>query len=310
MLDHLTTEQRNPESEAIDRMSAREIVDLMNREDAQVASAVAQEADAIARAVETIVDSMRTGGRLFYVGAGTSGRLGVLDASECPPTFNTPPELVVGIIAGGPEALTRAMEGAEDHPESAPADLMQRGLARGDVVVGIATSGRTPYVLGALQHARQQGAFTIGLTCNRDSQLSALADLMITPIVGPEVISGSTRLKAGTATKMVLNMLTTGTMVRLGKTYGNLMVDLRATNAKLQERSRRMVAYLTGLTLSASDELLARCGGDVKTAVVVCRRHTSPEAARELLSAAQGHLRRALELHAGPWADQAAGKPA
>ena len=215
MLNNLTTEQRNPESESIDTLSAREIVDLMNREDAQVAAAIASQAAEIAAAVDIIVTRLHDGGRLLYIGAGTSGRLGVLDASECPPTFNTPPELVVGLIAGGPTALTRAVEGAEDHPEDAQRDLSACDLSDKDALVGIATSGRTPYVIGGLQFARSLGAATVGLSCNQDSELAAVADLMITPVVGPEVISGSTRLKAGTATKMVLNMLTTATMVRL-----------------------------------------------------------------------------------------------
>ena len=296
MLDHLTTEQRNPESEAIDSMSAREIIDLMSRQDAFVAEAVAKVAAEVASAVEAIVRAMRGGGRLFYIGAGTSGRLGVLDASECPPTFNTPPELVVGVIAGGPAALTRAVEGAEDHPEFAQRDLAAHAFAAADVLVGIATSGRTPYVLGGLRYAREQGACTIGLSCNPDSALIELADLMITPIVGPEVISGSTRLKAGTATKMVLNMLTTAAMVRLGKTYGNLMVDLRASNSKLFERSRRIVAMLTGVNLAEAEQLLVSCDGEVKTAIVVHRRQVSPAQARQLLVAAQGHLRRAVEM--------------
>ena len=291
MLDHLTTEQRNPDSEAIDSMSAREIINLMSRQDALVAQAVAQVAAEIAAAVEAIVRAMRQGGRLFYIGAGTSGRLGVLDASECPPTFNTPPELVVGVIAGGPAALTRAIEGAEDHSESAVRDLAAHAFAAADVLVGIATSGRTPYVLGGLRYARQLGACTIGLSCNRDSALTDLADVMITPIVGPEVISGSTRLKAGTATKMVLNMLTTATMVRQGKTYGNLMVDLRATNAKLLERSRRIVSMLTGLSLAEAEQLLGHCDGELKTAVVAHHRQMSPAESRQLLVDAQGHLR-------------------
>ncbi|MBM4089341.1 MAG: N-acetylmuramic acid 6-phosphate etherase [Planctomycetes bacterium] len=295
MLNHPTTEQRNPESECIDRLSAREIVALMNREDARVAAAVASQAEAIAAAVEGIVARLQSGGRLIYLGAGTSGRLGVLDAAECPPTFNTPPELVVGVIAGGERALTRAVEGAEDHPEFAVKDLRGRGVNAADVVVGIATSGRTPYVIGGLDFAGKQGCLTVGLACNEDSELARVAHIMITPVVGPEVISGSTRLKAGTATKMVLNMLTTGTMVRLGKTYGNLMVDLRATNNKLLIRSRRIVAALAAVSESEAQQLLDRCGGDVKTAIVVARRRVEPSLARQLLCRAEGHLRRALE---------------
>jgi N-acetylmuramic acid 6-phosphate etherase len=223
-VDHLETEARNPASTNLDGLTPLQLVRLMNAEDARVAPAVASQAEAVARAVEVIADRLRAGGRLVYAGAGTSGRLGVLDAAECPPTFRSPPGQVVGLIAGGPRALTQAVEGAEDHAEDAGRDLDAIGLSAADVLVGIATSGRTPYVLGALAHARRLGAFTIGLACNADAELIAHADLAITPVVGPEVLSGSTRLKAGTATKLVLNMLSTGAMVRLGKTFGNLMV--------------------------------------------------------------------------------------
>jgi N-acetylmuramic acid 6-phosphate etherase len=291
----MTTEARNPASEKIDTLSPLEIVRLMNAEDARVAEAVGSEAEPIARAIQVIAERLRTGGRLIYMGAGTSGRLGVLDASECPPTFSTPPELVVGLIAGGYGALTRAVEGAEDHPESAVADLKNIQFSKADVLVGIATSGRTPYVIGGLKYAREIGAFAIGLACNDASALADVADLMITPVVGPEVVSGSTRLKAGTATKLVLNMLTTGTMVQLGKTYGNLMVDLKATNTKLVIRSRRIVAELTGLSEAEAEKQLARCGGELKTAVVAYRRGVSPEEARKLLAVAGGQLRNALD---------------
>lgn len=298
MLDRLTTEGRNPASEAIDSLSALEIVRLMNAEDATVAEAVGREAESIARAVEVIAERLRGGGRLIYIGAGTSGRLGVIDAAECPPTFNTPPEQVVGLIVGGPGAMFRAVEGAEDHPELAAEDLGAIRLGSQDAVVGIATSGRTPYILAGLQYARSQGAYTIGLSCNRDSELAGCADLCITPVVGPEVISGSTRLKSATATKMVLNMLTTGSMVLLGKTYGNLMVDLRATNTKLVARSRRIVMDLTELSEEAAEKLLARCDGELKTAIVAQLRSVGPQEARRLLDQAGGHLRRALESDA------------
>jgi len=300
MLNHLTTEQRNPHSESLDSLSALEIVLLMNREDAQVAAAVHAQAAAIAAAVDVIVDRIRQGGRLVYIGAGTSGRLGVLDASECPPTFNTPPGLVVGVIAGGPRALTTSVEGAEDHPETAVKDLEDRSLTERDVLVGIATSGRTPYVIGGLDYARTIGAFTIGLSCNQDSALEAACQIMITPVVGPEVLSGSTRLKAGTATKMVLNMLTTASMVRLGKTYGNLMVDMRASNTKLMARARRIVATLAEVSETEAETLLQQCAGDVKTAILAARCAVSPHQARELLERAGGHLRRALEQHLHP----------
>ncbi len=297
-LSQLTTEGRNPASEAIDRLAPLEIVRLMNAEDARVADAVACQAEAIAQAMEAIAARLRDGGRLIYLGAGTSGRLGVLDAAECPPTFNTPPGLVVGLIAGGHAALTQAIEGAEDRAEAAIDDLKAVALAARDVVVGIATSGRTPYVLAGLAYARQVGAYTIGLCCNRQTALAGEADLAITPVVGPEVISGSTRLKAGTATKMVLNMLSTGAMVLLGKTNGNLMVDLRATNSKLRERSRRIVGTIGQCTPEEAEALLAQCQGEVKTAIVVHRRRVTPDQARALLGRFGGHLRRALEFDA------------
>jgi N-acetylmuramic acid 6-phosphate etherase len=267
---------------------------VMNAEDAEVAAAVARESAAIAQAIEIIAERFRAGGRLVYIGAGTSGRLGVLDASECPPTFGTPPEMVVGLIAGGPQALTRAVEGAEDSRELAASDLAAIGLSARDVLVGIATSGRTPYVLGGLAHARAVGAFAIGFACNDKSELESLAELMIVPRVGPEIITGSTRLKAGTATKLVLNMLTTGAMIRIGKTYGNLMVDLRATNTKLVARTRRIVAMLTGASDEEAERLVAEADGELKTAVVAKQRNVSPAEARVLLAAAGGHLRRAI----------------
>src|SRR3569623_2343744 len=296
MHNPLTTEASNPASAEIDRLSALEIVRLMNAEDARVAAAVADQAEPIAQAIGAIAERFRQGGRLIYLGAGTSGRLGVLDACECPPTFNSPPEQVVGLIAGGPAALTRAIEGAEDRPELAVEELGRLKVDACDVVLGIATSGRTPYVIGGLRYARQHGAFTISLTCNSDSQAAAGAELAITPIVGPEVISGSTRLKAGTAPKLVLNMLTTGAMVRSGTTNGHLMVDLRATNSKLRARTARMAAALTGLDEAATQALLTRCDGELKTAIVVHRCATTPQEARRRLQAVGGQLRQALEM--------------
>jgi N-acetylmuramic acid 6-phosphate etherase len=295
-LEQLTTEARNPLTKNLDTLSAIEIVNLINSEDAKVAHAVAEVSESIAQAIEVIADRLSSGGRLFYVGAGTSGRLGVLDAVECPPTFNTEPELVQGLIAGGTEGLVRAVEGAEDSAEMGREDLQNLVLSRLDVVVGIAASGRTPYVIGALDYARDTGAFAIGFSCNQEAETSRHADLNIMPVVGPEVLSGSTRLKAGTATKMVLNMLTTGAMVRMGKTYSNLMVDLRATNEKLGERARRIVATLTGCSLSEAGELLNSCGGEVKTAILAKNLGISPEAASERLISVSGHLRLALEL--------------
>jgi N-acetylmuramic acid 6-phosphate etherase len=294
-LHQLTTESHNPNSIQLDRLSALQIATLMNQEDSLVPAAVQRELGPIAQAIQWIAEAFRNGGRLLYIGAGTSGRLGVLDAAECPPTFSSQPSMVVGIIAGGSAALTTAIEGAEDDANQAELDLKQRNLSSGDVLVGIATSGRTPYVIGGLDYARQIGARTIGLSCNANSDLHQHADLMITPVVGPEVLSGSTRLKAGTATKLVLNMLTTGAMVLIGKTYGNRMVDLRTTNQKLRMRSQRMVSELTGLDAPQAAKMLQQCSGEVKTAIVASIRHVSADEARQLLQAANGQLRGALE---------------
>jgi N-acetylmuramic acid 6-phosphate etherase len=295
MFEHLTTEARNPASEDLDALSALEIVRLINSEDTKVAAAVAEQANIIAQAIDVIAERLARGGRLIYIGAGTSGRLGVLDAVECPPTFNTHPTQVVGVIAGGYAALTSSVEGAEDHPELAVEDLKNVRLTDGDVVVGIATSGRTPYVLGGFEYAESVGAFTIGVSCTRDPHLATHCDLSINPVVGAEVVSGSTRMKAGTATKMVLNMLSTGAMIRLGKTYGNLMVDLRASNTKLADRARRIVRAVTNLSPTDSDRLLQNCGGEVKTAIVSHYTGFSSAEARQLLMASHGHLRKALE---------------
>src|SRR5262245_41215911 len=293
-MDHLQTEARNPASAELDQLTPLQLVRLMNAEDAKVIPAVASQAEAIARAVEVIAERLRAGGRLIYVGAGTSGRLGVLDATECPPTFNAPPGLVIGVIAGGSAALTRAVEGAEDHPEYAVKDLAEINLSAADVVIGIATSGRTPYVLGAVDFARSLRALTIGLSCNPDAAIIRRVDLAITPVEAPVVLSGSTRLKAGTATKLVLNMLTTGAMVRLGKTFGNLMVDLRATNEKLRHRTNRIVREATGLNHTEADALLERCGRELKTALVSQLAHVTPEEARERLRKVNGRVRAAV----------------
>jgi N-acetylmuramic acid 6-phosphate etherase len=294
MFEHLTTESRNPASEDLDGLTPLEIVQLINSEDAKVAAAVAIEADVIAQAIEVIADRLAQGGRLIYIGAGTSGRLGVLDAAECPPTFNSPPTQVVGIIAGGLQALTTAVEGAEDRYDLATDDLKAVNLGPEDVLVGIATSGRTPYVIGSFEYARSVGAFTIGLSCNRDSELSTRCDLTITPVVGPEVVSGSTRMKAGTATKMVLNMLSTGAMIRLGKTFGNLMIDVRASNTKLADRACRIVRAVTNLSDQESERLLSECNGEVKTAIVSHYTGYSFADAKHLLADSGGHLRQAL----------------
>ncbi len=290
-----STEARNTASGTIDSLSALQIVELMNSEDAMVAAAVRTQSTSIAAAIDVVAEAFRNGGRLIYIGAGTSGRLGVLDASECPPTFSVPRSMVVGLIAGGPSALTSAIEGAEDRAEQGRADLENISLTARDIVMGIAASGRTPYVLGGLQFAREIGATTIGFACNDESALIPLSDIMIAPVVGPEVITGSTRLKAGTATKMVLNMLTTGAMVRIGKTFGNLMVDLTASNEKLRDRSQRIVSDLTGLSSEAAQKILSECSHQVKTAIVVHHRKLTPEAAREQLKQCNGHLRNALQ---------------
>jgi N-acetylmuramic acid 6-phosphate etherase len=289
--DHLLTESRNPYSESIDALSPLEIARLMNSEDAKVVEAVGAEAESIARAIEWAADRFRRGGRLIYAGAGTSGRLGVLDAAECPPTFSTPPEMVVGLIAGGPDALTRAIEGAEDDPGRGAADIASLGVGAHDLVVGIATSGRTPYVLGAVREAKRRGAATVGLACNRPSLLGAEVDLEIAPLVGAEVISGSTRLKAGTATKMILNMISTGAMVQIGKTLGNRMVDLRPTNEKLKIRSRRILRELAGVDDGMARDILERCGGHLKRALVVAMTGIEPDAAQSLLDAYGGQVR-------------------
>jgi N-acetylmuramic acid 6-phosphate etherase len=294
MLDHLTTETRNPASKKMDELSALEIARLINEEDAKIASAVGRESGTIAQAIEAIAERFRGGGRLIYIGAGTSGRLGVLDAAECPPTFSSDPKLVVGLIAGGQGAMFKAVENAEDQPEFAEQDLKHIGLSALDAVVGIASSGRTPYVVGGLCYARSIGAIAIGLSCNESNSLAQHADIMICPIVGPEVLTGSTRMKAGTACKMVLNMLTTGAMVRIGKTYGNLMVDLTATNLKLRARSLRLVRWFTGLEEEPARNLLDACDGKLKNAIVAHCCHVAPAEAAERLAASGGHLRAAL----------------
>jgi N-acetylmuramic acid 6-phosphate etherase len=271
-LETLTTEGVNPATTSIDQMSALEIAQVMNAEDAQVAAAVQHELPHIARAIEEVSARLRQGGRLIYIGAGTSGRLGILDASECPPTFNISPEQIIGLIAGGPIATAYAREDAEDNPEAGKSALQEVAVSAQDSVVGIAASGRTPYVLGALAHARSLGALTIGLVCNPESPMAAHSDLLIAPVVGPEVITGSTRLKAGTAQKMVLNMLSTGCMVLLGKTYGNLMIDVQATNEKLKQRALKVVQLATGLPREQAEELLQAAGGNAKVAVVSYQR--------------------------------------
>jgi len=289
-----TTEKRNHKSQNIDRLATEKIVRLINAEDRRVAPAVRRESRRIAAAIDLIVERMRKKGRLFYVGAGTSGRLGVLDASECPPTFGTPPALVQGIIAGGRKALVRAVEGAEDSQENGGKAIDRKKIKPADVVVGIAACGLTPFVLGALNRAAERKAATIFITCAPENVKKVSADLIINPVVGPEVITGSTRMKAGTATKLVLNTLTTGTMIKLGKVYGNLMVDLRATNRKLQDRSVRIVRELTGLRQPAAEKLLARAGGKVKAAIVMYFRNVDLDDALAILEQGNQSLRHAI----------------
>jgi N-acetylmuramic acid 6-phosphate etherase len=293
--DSRITERRNPRSAAIDLASPLEIVELMNAEDRTVSDAVATQRDAIATAIEAVEAVFRGGGHLFYVGAGTSGRLGILDASECPPTFGTDPELVQGIIAGGRAAVFRSQEGAEDRPDAGGKALHEHGVASRDAVVGIAASGSTPFVRGALAHARTLGARTIVIACTPlDDELLGVVDIAIVPITGPEVVTGSTRLKAGTATKMVLNMITTGAMIRLGKTYGNLMVDLQATNLKLKDRSERILVEVCGIARDDARKLLANAGGRVKTAIVMQKLGVSKEEAERKLDEAGGLIRRVV----------------
>lgn len=297
MLDERLTEQRNPQSSKIDLLSAAEVVALINSEDALVAAAVGLETEAIARAVEIVVDVFRMGGRLIYVGAGSSGRLGVLDASEMPPTFGTRPDQVQGIIAGGHEALVRAQEGAEDHPEDGATAVDELDVGSSDFVLGIATSGSTPFVHGALARARSRGARTGFLLCTPPTaELIEAHDVVIAPLVGAEVITGSTRMKAGTATKLVLNTITTGAMVQMGKVYGNLMVDLQVTCEKLQDRGERILVTLLDIDRDSARELLFRAGGHVKTALVIGKLGLDPLEARARLAEAGDHVGRVVDL--------------
>src|SRR5579885_1770101 len=291
----LETEKVNPATSEIDLMSPLEIVQAINAEDATVAKAVELVLPQIAAAIEVIAERLRHGGRLIYAGAGTSGRLGALDASECPPTFNLSPDTIVACIAGGPTAMTLAHEDFEDSVEAGRADVERLNLNAKDTIVGITASGRTPYVRGAIAYAREQGAFTIGLACNTNSALETEVEIMIAPIVGPEVITGSTRLKAGTAQKMVLNMLSTGSMILLGKTFGNLMVDVQATNRKLHQRALKIVQTATGFEKDVAEELLRRAGGEVKLAILLGKTNLAPEEARKQLAAHDHILRATLD---------------
>jgi len=293
MLDPRETERRNPRTASIDLASPLEIVDMLNAEDRRVPDAVATQREQIARAIELAEATFRSGGRLFYIGAGTSGRLGVLDASECPPTFGTKPEMVQGIIAGGLPALTRSQEGAEDVVGNGARAMDEHGVGEKDFVIGIAASGTTPYVRAALERAAEIGA-TTGIVASSPppADLVARVDVTILPIVGPEAVTGSTRMKAGTATKLVLNTITTGAMIRLGKTYGNLMVDLRATNNKLVDRSQRIVMEVCGVSREEAKKLLDQADKSVKTAIVMQKRGVSREEAKRLLAENGGVIRR------------------
>lgn len=293
-LSKLITEQGNPKSAKLDEMSSFEIVQLMNEEDHKVPKAITPILPRIAEVVEQLTQTLKNGGRIFYIGAGTSGRLGVLDASECPPTFSTDPEWVQGIIAGSDYALRFAVEGAEDSPDDGAKDLQEKNLSSRDFVIGLAASGRTPYVIGAIQYAKQIGAATAAITCNPGSKLGQLVEYALEVNVGPEILVGSTRLKAGTAQKMILNMLSTATMVRLGKTYGNLMVDVKPTNEKLKNRAQRIIQTITGVTEEESKKALINCDNEVKTAILTLLMNITPQEARERLKRADGKLKEAM----------------
>ncbi|HML18231.1 MAG TPA: N-acetylmuramic acid 6-phosphate etherase [Bryobacteraceae bacterium] len=295
MFEKLLTEQSHPASEHIDELPTADILNVINAADAEIPAAVAREIPHIARAVDAIVAALEHGGHLLYIGAGTSGRLGVLDASECPPTFHVSPDLVRGIIAGGEKALTRATEATEDDPEAGARDLMDSGFGAGDVLVGITASGRTPYVLGAIAKARELGAITCGISCTPDSELSRVVDYPVTPSPGPEILAGSTRMRAGTATKLVLNMISTAVMIRLGHVYGNLMVNVQPANAKLEDRARRIVAKATGVDDSRAAELLERSGRSVRTAIIMERKNIGRQEAEQLLAQARGRIAEALK---------------
>jgi N-acetylmuramic acid 6-phosphate etherase len=288
------TEERNAASKDLDRMRSLEIIRLMNREDRKVAVAVGRSVPAIARAVDEIVERMKAGGRMIYVGAGSSGRIGVLDASECPPTFGVSPRLVHGLIAGGRKALTQSVEGAEDRPRDAIRDLKKLHLAKLDSVIGIAASGTTPYVLGAIGYAKRLGALTVGIAANRRSPLAKSSKIAVIPEVGPEILAGSTRLKAGTSQKMVLNMLSTAVMVRLGHAYDNLMIDVDEANEKLRERAKWILKEAGARDVSAITQALRQSGHDLRVALIMLKRGVSAKLARRILRESRGNLRRAL----------------
>ena len=293
-LQKISTERRNPLSAHIDELPTLEMVKIVNGEDQKVALAVEKILPEIARAVDIITDRLAKGGRLFYLGAGTSGRLGILDASECPPTYGVEPELVQGVIAGGIPAIFKAQEGAEDNPDLAKEDLAERGFGKGDVLVGIAASGRTPYVIGGLQYARKLGAATIALACSANAAIAEYADIALLPVTGAEVVTGSTRMKAGTAQKLVLNILSTVTMIKLGKVYGNLMVDVKTSNAKLEERAKNIVMEATGCSREESIAALSEARGNAKLAIFIHLTGADFAAGQAALARADGHLAQAL----------------
>ncbi|SFT82098.1 N-acetylmuramic acid 6-phosphate etherase [Selenomonas sp. GACV-9] len=294
-LNQLTTERRNPQTTHIDELDTLAMVTLINQEDQKVPLAVAEVLPQIAAAIDVITGRLSHGGRLIYIGAGTSGRLGILDAVECPPTYSTDPDLVQGLIAGGLPAIFKAQEGAEDDPQLAQHDLEEIRFAKSDVLVGIAASGRTPYVIGGLQYAKELGAATIAVSCSTVSKIAEIADIAITPVTGPEAITGSTRMKAGTAQKLVLNMLSTGTMIKLGKVYGNLMVDVKTSNLKLEERARRIVMEAAGCSREEAILALAQANGSAKLAILLQLTGCTPAEGQVLLDKAQGKLGLALQ---------------
>ncbi|MCT8352994.1 MULTISPECIES: N-acetylmuramic acid 6-phosphate etherase [Photorhabdus] len=290
-LNNIVTESRNPASANIDTLPTLEMLKLINDEDKKVALAVEQTLPKIAETVDKIVEAFRQGGRLIYIGAGTSGRLGILDASECPPTYGTKPEQVVGLIAGGHQAILHAVENAEDNQQLGANDLQALNFNAKDVLVGIAASGRTPYVLGAMAYAKSVGATVVCISCNPESPMTQAADIAITPIVGPEIVTGSSRMKAGTAQKLILNMLTTGAMIRTGKVYGNLMVDVEATNAKLVERQKNIVMAAAECNREQAEQALAECDGHCKTAIVMILAGVNAQQAKALLEKHHGFIR-------------------
>jgi len=295
-LAKLVTEERNPGTLDIDMVETVEMLKKINNEDKKVPPAVEKEIPSIAKAIDAIAERLRGDGRLFYIGAGTSGRIGVLDASECPPTYGVDPEMVQGIIAGGDTAIRKSTEGVEDDACQGRADLLNKKLITKDVVVGLAASGRTPYVLGAMEYARSIGVLTVGICCTPENLMKSYADIMIVPVVGPEVITGSTRMKAGTAQKLVLNMISTGVMIKLGKVYSNLMVDVRATNQKLVQRARRIVKQATGAGEDITDRVLKETGFNVKLAIVMILTGLPRDEADRLLEKNKGHVRETLEV--------------